>query len=154
MNNDNNNKYSCKQQWRIPPNIAFVSLGLKIIFAKFGEDWTTCVGGVEKKRFSINSKWRPHQFGYYHKLLWVTHGMSQDIMRQRNHWIKANKSIVIGQNTFLLPAATPSDHSLWRNPNKTNNNNRFPPYGGILNIAASSDAGSSAKLQNIIKMYM
>ena len=24
-------------------------------------------------------------------------------------------------------------------PNKTNNNNRFPPYGGILNIAASSN---------------
>ena len=36
--------------------------------------------------------------------------MSQDIMRQRNHLIKANQSTVIGQNTFLLPAATPSDH--------------------------------------------
>ena len=36
--------------------------------------------------------------------------MSQDIMRQKNHLKRPNKSRVIGRNTFLLPAATPSDH--------------------------------------------
>ena len=100
-----------KRFWKSKKHMmAFVRLGLKMISAKFGENWKTFVGGVKKKRFFSHSKWRPHQFGCYHKLSCVTHWMSHDIMRQRNHLIKANESTVIGQNTFLHPAATPSDH--------------------------------------------
>ena len=82
--------------------MSFVRLGLKIICAKFGEDWTHCRSSREFFFF--------HELGFYHKLSCDIHGMSQDIMRQRNHLIKANKSTVIGQNTFLLPAATPNGH--------------------------------------------
>ena len=59
--------------------MTFLRLGLKIISAKFGLEWTHFVVVVEKKSFFMNSKWQLHQFGFYHKLSCVTHGMSQDI---------------------------------------------------------------------------
>ena len=51
----------------------FVRLGLKIIPATFVSDLTHFVGVGEKESFFMNSKWRPHQFGCYHKLSCVTH---------------------------------------------------------------------------------
>ena len=57
----------------------------------------------------MNSKWRAHQFVWYHNLTCVRLGISQDIMRQRNNLIKANY-LFIGQNCVLLSPAPPSGH--------------------------------------------
>ena len=80
-------------------------LGLKIISAKFGEDLTTYVGRIEKKVFSVIQNGGRSCV----KSMIMCH--TWDVPRyHETHLIKANKSRVIGQNTCLLPAATPSDH--------------------------------------------